>query len=254
VRERLSADPPQLHSTTLDFTEHLRTALDGLEPAARRKGLMMHRALPNRSVSIEADPGALRLLVAALVNNAISSTEEGSITVSGRDEGNEVRLRVVDTGGDISKTLLNSLLDVEGAEEEDDAHEQHMAFVHRLSGLMQGSVEMESQRGKGTVFSVTLPRDPEAAEAPSEAPAAEAPPAPAPGGDGLEDESSWDVPDGETASDASPYDSPPADAENDDDFWENDSIFSTSPDAGEEADDEDDPDAFRSDPDSPFSF
>ncbi|PSQ80299.1 MAG: hypothetical protein BRD46_04530 [Bacteroidetes bacterium QS_8_68_15] len=296
VRERLSADPPELRPAVLDVTDYLRRALDGLEPAARNKGLTMHRALPDRSVSIEADPGAFRLLVAALVNNAISSTEEGSITVGGRAEsdGDDVRLRVVDTGADISKTLLDSLLDVESADEEEEnsgagTHGQHMAFVHRLSSLMQGSVEMESERGKGTVFSVRLPRWPDhdldvAAPDAEEDETAESgeeetlpPDEPAAGGDGAdpseaaEDWGDWGAPGGEPAPyseeeaappsepEPAPEPAPPSAADEEEDpsdFWDDDSIFSTSPDpAGDEdPDGEDDPDAFRSDPDSPFSF
>jgi two-component sensor histidine kinase len=290
IRQRLSAEPPELDVSSLDFTEHLRTTLDELEPAARRKGLMMHRALPSRELSIETDAGALRLLVAALVNNAITSTDEGSITVSEREEDDEaLRLRVVDTGADISKSLLNSLLNIQIAEGEDDdeeSQEQHMKFVHRLVNLMQGSVEMESQRGRGTVFTVTLPRHAdrlssgETADAlPSGAAAApenSSSPATPSSGDGADawsgwGGSEWNAPEEaspeETASEESAYDesatspeAPEHDQAPSTDSDEpappardgSDSIFSTSPESDEDA--EDDPDAFRSNPDSPFSF
>jgi len=273
VRRRLSTDPPNLRLSSFDYAEHLGALLDELEPAARRKGLVMHRALPDRSVSVEADPGALRLLVAALVGHAVDATDEGSITVSGRARGTgEVHLRVVDTGADISQSLLNSLLDTGTAPPDaDDAEakpeKRHLSFVHRLVNLMRGAVEMESRRGRGTVFTVILPRHPDAeasvpgvaapAEtddpdgAPSEwIPTAEEPPAEEPLAETAPAE-----PEAAPADDDTPA-SPAADEPgNGDDeellSWERDSIFNTS---SEETEANDDSDAFRTDPDSPFSF
>ena len=285
VRRRLSTDPPNLRLSSFDYAEHLGALLDELEPAARRKGLVMHRALPDRSVSVEADPGALRLLVAALVGHAVDATDEGSITVSGRARGTgEVHLRVVDTGADISQSLLNSLLDTGTAPPDaDDAEakpeKRHLSFVHRLVNLMRGAVEMESRRGRGTVFTVILPRHPDAeasvpdmaapaettassAEtddpdgAPSEwIPTAEEPPAEEPLAEEPLAETAPAEPEAAPADDDTPA-SPAADEPgNGDDeellSWERDSIFDTS---SEEPEANDDSDAFRTDPDSPFSF
>jgi PAS domain S-box-containing protein len=280
VRRRLSTDPPNLRLSSFDYAEHLGALLDELEPAARRKGLVMHRALPDRSVSVEADPGALRLLVAALVGHAVDATDEGSITVSGRARGTgEVHLRVVDTGADISQNLLNSLLDTGTAPPDaDDAEakpeKRHLSFVHRLVNLMRGAVEMESRRGRGTVFTVILPRHPDAeASVPGVAAPAETTASPAETDDPDGAPSEWiptaeeppaEEPLAETAPaepEAAPADddTPASPAANepgngDDEellSWERDSIFNTS---SEEPEANDDSDAFRTDPDSPFSF
>ncbi|PSR01281.1 MAG: hypothetical protein BRD47_06610 [Bacteroidetes bacterium QS_8_68_28] len=279
VRRRLSTDPPNLRLSSFDYAEHLGALLDELEPAARRKGLVMHRALPDRSVSVEADPGALRLLVAALVGHAVDATDEGSITVSGRARGTgEVHLRVVDTGADISQSLLNSLLDTGTAPPDaDDAEakpeKRHLSFVHRLVNLMRGAVEMESRRGRGTVFTVILPRHPDAeasvrgvaapAEtddpdgAPSEwIPTAEEPPAEEPLAEEplapLAEEPLAETAPADDDTPASPAADEPGNGDDEELLsWERDSIFNTS---SEEPEANDDSDAFRTDPDSPFSF
>jgi two-component system phosphate regulon sensor histidine kinase PhoR len=110
-----------------------------------------------------ADEEALQQILDNLVNNALKYTPEGGrIRVHWDLQGDEVLLRVEDTGIGIGESDLSRVF--ERFYRVDKARSREMggtglglSIVKHLAQSMQGNVDAQSQLGKGSVFTVHLP-------------------------------------------------------------------------------------------------
>ena len=135
---------------------------------ASSKGLLLETAVDTRiSPAVLVDPLRLQQILNNFVSNAIKFTARGSIVMKaelvGRS-GNEdiVRLSVADTGIGISPEGRARLFQPFAQAGGDIARVYGgtglgLSICNRLAKLMGGSVEIESEEGKGTTASVTLP-------------------------------------------------------------------------------------------------
>jgi len=152
---------------------------------ASSKGLLLEIQVdPRISPAVLVDALRLQQILNNFVSNAIKFTARGSIVVKaelvGRS-GNEdiVRFSVTDTGIGISPEGRARLFQPFAQAGGDIAHVYGgtglgLSICSRLARLMGGSVGIESEPGKGTVVSVTLPLQVVAADT---LPAREEPPA-----------------------------------------------------------------------------
>jgi two-component system phosphate regulon sensor histidine kinase PhoR len=111
-----------------------------------------------------ADPEAVGTILDNLIDNAIKYTPEGgSIRVSWAGDGGEVRLRVEDTGIGIPERDLPRVF--ERFYRVDKARSRELggtglglSIVKHLCQAMDGKVAVESVVGRGTAFTIHLPR------------------------------------------------------------------------------------------------
>ncbi|PSQ79680.1 MAG: hypothetical protein BRD46_06095 [Bacteroidetes bacterium QS_8_68_15] len=111
---------------------------------------------------VRVDPASLYRVVRSVIGNAVKFTDEGGIVVEVEVEAPEARVRVIDTGVGIDEEYLPQLFDSFG--QEDDSMTRHfegagvgLAVAKRLLDLMGGSIEVDSRKGEGSVFTVALP-------------------------------------------------------------------------------------------------
>jgi signal transduction histidine kinase/HPt (histidine-containing phosphotransfer) domain-containing protein len=158
----------------------VRAILDSLErlygPKAKAKGLAftvaVKGAVPER---VRTDPAIVRQSLVNLVDNAVKFTLAGSVSVEvtvGRSEERDVlQFDVKDTGVGIApdrKALL-----FEPFSQADPGSTRRfggaglgLAMSRKLIGLIGGRLDCATQAGQGSIFSVKIPLDAEAAAAP----------------------------------------------------------------------------------------
>jgi signal transduction histidine kinase len=113
--------------------------------------------------TVETDRAKLRIVLKNLIGNAIKFTPRGEVTVSAAADGDEVVVTVADTGPGIrpeDRALIFEMFrQVEAAKTR-----RHggvglgLYVVKRLLGELRGAIEVESEVGVGSRFSVRLPR------------------------------------------------------------------------------------------------
>ncbi|OCW56376.1 hybrid sensor histidine kinase/response regulator [Hoeflea olei] len=148
---------PRLASFPLN--DLLQRVVTDFAPVARERNLKF-TVMPT-SVYVRSDPNLLRRLVQNLVSNAIKYTREGRVLVGVRRRGDKVIIQVIDTGIGIPSTKFRTVFR-EFARLEEGARTASglglgLSIVDRIARVLNHSVDIASQAGKGTEFRVELP-------------------------------------------------------------------------------------------------
>lgn len=151
---------PQLERT--DLAALTRTVAEELRPQAEQKGLALELSGIREAVPAEADPRLTRLIVVNLVGNAIKFTEQGSVQVSLARSGGEYRLAVRDTGPGIPAERQTLIF--EPWEHLEPVQHKHLpgvglglAVARELAEAQGGRIEVASEEGAGSTFTLVLP-------------------------------------------------------------------------------------------------
>jgi signal transduction histidine kinase len=164
----------------------LRDVASNLEHAAQEAKLTLAIAEPKRPVpKIKVDVEKIGMVFRNLLDNAIKYTPKGgTVTVGFAQRGDQVEISVSDTGYGIPKAEQDRIFTkfYRGSNIQTvvaDGSGLGLYVVSQIVKLHDGSVAFESEEGKGTTFTISLPVYVEPAAAPAAAPVA-AVPAPAP--------------------------------------------------------------------------
>jgi CheY-like chemotaxis protein/anti-sigma regulatory factor (Ser/Thr protein kinase) len=123
-------------------------------------------ALPAAS----ADPGRIRQIVSNLLTNAHLYTPEGGrIKIRVGASGDHVTLAIADSGRGMSRDQVERLFERfyrgdAGKSSGESGTGLGMSIVKSLVDLHEGTIDVESELGKGTTITVRLPRAPTAAD------------------------------------------------------------------------------------------
>ncbi|MBQ9383940.1 MAG: response regulator [Ruminiclostridium sp.] len=137
-----------------------------IQPRAGAKGLkFLMKVKPTTPDYLHGDEIRLKQIIMNILTNAVKYTKEGSVTlsVSSERDGNfvDIRFSVADTGIGIKKEDIDKLyIAFERIEENRNRSIEGtglgMTITQRLLALMDSRLEVESEYGKGSVFSFTL--------------------------------------------------------------------------------------------------
>ncbi len=111
---------------------------------------------------VQSDPSLVGQVVRNLVANAIKYTSEGCVRLSCLHEHALVRLQVLDTGVGIPAAELARIYDDfyqigVAANVSRDGYGLGLSIVSRIVNLLGVKLDVQSEVGKGTLFSLTLP-------------------------------------------------------------------------------------------------
>ncbi|PLX93628.1 MAG: hypothetical protein C0621_07040 [Desulfuromonas sp.] len=169
---RIEAGKEELKNERFSLPELLRTVRGLLQDNAKAKGVYLEiDAAPKLHKIWDGDVGRLRQILINLIGNAVKYTKRGGVVVqieelegvSGKTEG--LRFRIIDTGIGIPQEKITEIC--KPFSQVDSTLQRHyegtglgLAIVDRLVNLFSGSMTIESELGKGSVFTLELPLQP----------------------------------------------------------------------------------------------
>ncbi len=142
-----------------------RASLAMVQAAADRKGIVLSFEVDRNATPVTADPRRLQQVLFNLLSNAVKFTPAGGrVLLEARADPtvNELHLVVSDTGAGIAPNDLHKLfqpftqLDTRLAREHTGTG-LGLALVRHMTELHGGRVEVVSEQGKGSRFTVVLP-------------------------------------------------------------------------------------------------
>ncbi len=162
---KIEAGQMELEYELMDIPAFLAKAVESSQILVKDKAVEM-RSEATREVQeldqFEADPIRLQQIVNNLLSNAAKFTEHGSITAKAHIENGSVVISVVDTGMGIAQDKLNIIF--ERFRQADQSSTRRaggtglgLAITRQLIEMHGGDIWVESEIGKGTTFSFSIP-------------------------------------------------------------------------------------------------
>jgi signal transduction histidine kinase len=154
-------DMDEVTSENIDLSECSRRELEPFTRAAESKDIQLAADISD-DVWVQGDAQQIGLIVRNLLDNAVRYTSTGSVLLLVRQEGDEAVLSVADTGMGIplesQSRVFERFYRVDKARSRDRGGTGlGLAIVKHAVESHKGHVEVESEVGRGSTFTVRLP-------------------------------------------------------------------------------------------------
>ncbi len=160
---RASAIAPEYQ--VVNLTHLMDTLKSEYEVRTGKRNLQLSWSYPAAPVEMMTDLLKLKQILCNLINNAIKFTEKGGVTISAKEVngGSKIEFRVSDTGIGIPKSMQESIFEKFYQLDSSDTRRYGgvglgLHIVRQLTEVLRGEIEVESELGKGSTFTVRLPR------------------------------------------------------------------------------------------------
>jgi len=147
---------------TRDFLEDI---FKSVESQAISKNIKIELLLPDKLSSLVMDKDQIRIAILNVLSNAIKYTpEDGSITFRAEEDESFIQIDITDTGYGISEEEIPHIFDkfFRSSDEKVKAHTGNglgLALCRDIIKLHDGKIDVMSNIGQGTQFTLTLPTE-----------------------------------------------------------------------------------------------
>jgi two-component system, sensor histidine kinase and response regulator len=158
---QLHTNSYQIKMEKLDVAEILMLVSSKYKSAAKEKKVALEINDLIKDAFVTADYYAVVEIFEQLLDNAVNFTGKGSITVSLAETENEYAASVEDSGAGIGGEYLTSLFNYFSQEDvgytrKFEGNGLGLALTKRYCDLIKASISVESEKGKGSKFTVTF--------------------------------------------------------------------------------------------------
>ena len=165
---KIEAGRLEIESVAFDLHDLLEELNQVMAVQAELKGLSyLSRIDEGVPIRFRGDPVRLRQIVTNLLGNAIKFTRSGSVSLAVSKEqetSHQIRLcfEIEDTGIGIAADKIDKLFEAFTQADASTTRKYGgtglgLAISRQLAGMMDGTIEVESEEGRGTLFRLTLP-------------------------------------------------------------------------------------------------
>lgn len=148
----------EVRTLELNLNDVLREVLGFLEREALFRSITLEQDLDENLPLIESDRGQLQQIFLNLLNNAMAAvSDNGHIRIGTRPENNGVRVEVEDNGVGMSREVLSHIFEPFYSTKGEQGTGLGLSITYGIVDKLGGSIEVQSEEGKGTMFTVHLP-------------------------------------------------------------------------------------------------
>jgi len=150
---------------SVDLKQLLLDAVQKVAPLLHGKKIEIKWSVEDGLKQLQTDPLKIRQVITNLLTNAIKFTEEGSITLSAANANEGTLLSVEDTGIGIKEedlpTIFEAFRQIDGSTTRKvGGSGLGLTIVKNILNMLHGRIEVKSEYGKGSIFTVFLPEHP----------------------------------------------------------------------------------------------
>ena len=169
--EKIEAGRMEVAYEQVDVRELLFSVIEETQSMAIERHLVLRAEVDERVGVLESNAVKLRQILLNLVSNALKYTEQGEVLVSARrlmavnDEPDAIVFAVKDTGvgipSEAQARVFEAFYQVEGGyTRKIGGTGLGLTITSRLTTLLGGTIDLTSEPGQGSTFSVTFPLNP----------------------------------------------------------------------------------------------
>lgn len=159
---RIEAGEIALEFADCSLRTILQDALALIEPLAAEKNLTTSCEVMPPDLMIDTDCSRLNEVLINLIGNAVKFTDSGSVSLKGYQSGDALRIEVSDSGPGIAKEHREKIWEYYrqlGRPHPDrvEGTGLGLAISSRLTRALGGVIELETEVGVGSTFTIVLP-------------------------------------------------------------------------------------------------
>lgn len=162
---RVEARRESVHVTDSDLAAVARESIDLLAPAVAAKGLRLDVNVPVQPCRVSTDATKVRQILVNLLSNAVKFTDYGWVALTVSCDADRVSLTVQDSGIGIAPAELPSVFEAYWRANPTRGNARSgtglgLSVSKRLTEMLDGTLDVESEIGVGSIFRLRLPRMP----------------------------------------------------------------------------------------------
>ncbi|MBF0227093.1 MAG: hypothetical protein HQK76_16740 [Desulfobacterales bacterium] len=144
-----------------DIIESIKSIVSIVEPELKKRNIELKLkidAIPKiMCYSAELNQAFMNIII----NSIQAIDNKGVIEISGKEENGQIHLAFSDTGNGISKEVIDKIFDpFFTTKPVGSGTGLGLSIVHSIiTEKHKGSIRVESQEGKGTIFHITIPKE-----------------------------------------------------------------------------------------------
>ncbi|MFN3489688.1 MAG: ATP-binding protein [Emticicia sp.] len=162
--EKFESGKVKVVKETLNLEEIITDSIESIEQLAKDKGILIETKIDKKLPKFEGDRDRIMQVMLNLLSNALKFTEpnKGTITITAYSEDDNLHVNVIDDGAGILRQYQELIFD-----KFYQAHDQTikkpkgsglgLAISKRILELHNGKIWVESEVGKGSKFSFSIP-------------------------------------------------------------------------------------------------
>lgn len=163
---RIEAGKEDLNFSEFSLHSLTQNILDSIEPICHQKGIALLNKINTNLLPIISDSSKCHHILQNIISNAVKFTEKGSIEIYAESTNGYIRITIKDTGIGISSEHIPFIFD-EFRQADDKASRRYggtglgLAIAKKYTLLLNGTIEVDSEPGIGSVFTLILPITPD---------------------------------------------------------------------------------------------
>jgi two-component system, NtrC family, sensor kinase len=160
---KIEAGRMELHLESFSLTPLIEDVAGTIEPMATKNGNRIIINCPSDLGMIHADQTRFRQALLNLASNANKFTDKGTVTIAAQAQRTEITVAVTDTGIGMTEELMGKLFQEFTQASSTTASKYGgtglgLAISRHFCRMMGGDITVESKPGKGSTFTIRLPR------------------------------------------------------------------------------------------------
>jgi signal transduction histidine kinase len=153
-----------INASTFKVPQLVDEVMAELEPIIRRSNLNVRARVPGSLPQVRSDRQKVKQILVNLLSNAVKFTHEGSVTVTATFQAASkmVSISITDTGIGIAETDQARIFEDFRQLDSSPARGYGgtglgLSICRRLAETLEGSIELRSEPGRGSTFTLKLP-------------------------------------------------------------------------------------------------
>ena len=159
---KIEAGKMELHIEVFELEKHLSQIEATAKPLVEKNGNIFVIEKPDNIKKLTNDQTKLRQILFNMLSNAAKFTKKGTVTLAITESGDDIKFAVIDTGIGMNEEQLGKVFE-EFTQAESSTSKDYggtglgLPISKMMTEMMGGRMDVESEEGKGTTFSITIP-------------------------------------------------------------------------------------------------